>query len=301
VKEIVILSGKGGTGKTTLSSCFSYLNKNSVIVDCDVDAANLHLTFEPEIVEKIEFIGGKQASVITDRCIGCGKCLEVCKFDAVFFDGPANDFCDKTYTIDHLFCEGCKVCYEFCPAKAISFEDAVNGHIYISKSMYGPFVHAVLGPGEENSGKLVARLKKMSKEIAEKEGIEHIITDASPGIGCPVIASLSGADVLLAVTEPTLSGMHDLKRIIDLAKHFQLKIMVCINKWDINEEITNQIINYLKENSIENVGNISFSKKFVKANVDGKIVLEYNDADINREIESVFIKTMDFFNKKKEN
>jgi len=297
VKEIVILSGKGGTGKTTLSSCFSYLNKNSVIVDCDVDAANLHLTFDPEKIEEIEFVGGKQASVITDRCIGCGKCLEVCKFDAVSFDGSANDFFDKTYTINHLFCEGCKVCYEFCPAKAISFEDAVNGNIYISKSCYGPFVHAILGPGEENSGKLVARLKKMSQEIAEKEGIEYIITDASPGIGCPVIASLSGADVLLAVTEPTLSGLHDLERVIHLAKHFQLKIMVCINKWDINEEITNQIINYLNENSIENVGNISFNKKFVQANVDGKIVLEYNDADINREIELVFNKTMDFFKK----
>lgn len=297
MKEIVILSGKGGTGKTTLSSCFSYLNKNSVIVDCDVDAANLHLTFDPEKIEEIEFVGGKQASVITDRCIGCGKCLEVCKFDAVSFDGSANDFFDKTYTINHLFCEGCKVCYEFCPAKAISFEDAVNGNIYISKSCYGPFVHAILGPGEENSGKLVARLKKMSQEIAEKEGIEYIITDASPGIGCPVIASLSGADVLLAVTEPTLSGLHDLERVIHLAKHFQLKIMVCINKWDINEEITNQIINYLNENSIENVGNISFNKKFVQANVDGKIVLEYNDADINREIELVFNKTMDFFKK----
>ena len=297
MKEIVILSGKGGTGKTTLSSCFSYLNKKSVIVDCDVDAANLHLTFNPETIEQIEFVGGKQASVITDRCIGCGKCLEVCKFDAVSFDGPSNEFCDKTYTINPLFCEGCKVCYEFCPAKAISFEDAVNGDIYISKSAYGPFVHAVLGPGEENSGKLVARLKIMSKEIAEKEGIEHIITDASPGIGCPVIASLTGADVLLAVTEPTLSGLHDLERVIDLAKHFEMKIMVCINKWDINEEITNQIIKYLNENNIDNVGNISFNKKFVQANVDGKIVLEYNDADINREIESVFNKTMDFFKK----
>lgn len=291
MSELVILSGKGGTGKTTFSAGFAYLNKNSVIVDCDVDAANLHLMLNPKKISEREFVGGKEAAVITENCVACGKCLEVCKFGAPRFDGAGNKFVEKTYTIDRLFCEGCKVCYEFCPAGAISFEDAVNGNVYISESSFGPFVHAVLGPGEENSGKLVSELKKIARGLAEKDDL-HVITDASPGIGCPVIASLSGADVLLAVTEPTMSGLHDLQRVVNLAKHFQLKILVSINKWDINKDMSYKIISYLEENNIENVGNISFNRKFVQANIEGKIVLEYDDGQINSEFDTVFTRTM---------
>ncbi|MFB0525486.1 MAG: ATP-binding protein, partial [Phycisphaerae bacterium] len=234
VKEIVVISGKGGTGKTSIVASFAALAKDAVLADCDVDAADLHLLLEPDIRQTHNFIGGKLASVIAAKCIGCGRCEEVCNFGAAVFNGPANDVAERTYTIDPITCEGCSVCFHFCPVDAIEFNDAVNGQWFVSDTRFGPMVHARLRPGEENSGKLVSLIRKQSKKIANEQNKDLIIVDSSPGIGCPVIASITGADLVLAVTEPTVSGQHDLDRVVELTKHFQIPTLVCINKYDIN-------------------------------------------------------------------
>jgi MinD superfamily P-loop ATPase len=224
MKEIVVISGKGGTGKTSIVASFAALAQSAVLVDCDVDAADLYLVLQPNIGRTSDFSGGKKASIITDKCVGCGKCEEVCNFDAVTFNGPANDVCEKTCIIDPIACEGCGVCFQFCLNDAIEFEDTVNGQWFISDTRFGPMVHARLGIAEENSGKLVSLIHKEAKRIAEKRKKDLIIVDGSPGIGCPVIASITGADLVVIITEPTLSGKHDLYRIADLAAGFRIPI-----------------------------------------------------------------------------
>jgi len=283
LKEIVVISGKGGTGKTSIVASFAALANNAVFADCDVDAADLHLILQPNIKQTHDFSGGKRASVVTAKCIGCGRCEEVCNFDAALFNGPANDVVERTYTIDSIACEGCKVCVEFCPADAIEFKDAVNGQWFISETRFGPMVHAKLGIAEENSGKLVSLIRKEAKKIAELQSRELLIIDGSPGIGCPVIASITGADLVLAVTEPTLSGAHDLDRVIELTGHFAIPTAVCINKYDINPEVARTIEKKAGEKNLKVIGKIAYDQTVTKAQIAAKSVVEYSNNSLKEQ------------------
>lgn len=286
--EVVIISGKGGTGKTSITASFAALAKNAVFADCDVDAADLHLLLQPKIESTADFSGGKKASIITDKCIGCGKCREVCNFDAPKLDGPANDIIEKTYAINPVACEGCSVCVEFCPAKAIEFKEAVNGQWFISKTRFGPMVHARLGIAEENSGKLVTLVRKQAKRIAAEQNKEMIIVDGSPGIGCPVIASITGADLALIVTEPTMSALHDLDRIAELAGHFNIPAAVCINKYDINPQLADTIEKEAKTKKLNVAGKIPYDTRVTKAQLEAKTIVEYNRGPLKKHIESLW-------------
>jgi len=267
LRQITIISGKGGTGKTSFAGSFAALSKDAVFADCDVDASNLHLLLKPDIIETIEFKGLKLAKIASDECIQCGLCAEKCRFKAIDHRGG--------YRVNPLHCEGCGVCIRVCPVGAIAFEDRVCGHAYISETRFGPMVHAYLKPGMENSGKLVTLVRQTAQRIAEEKGKQLVLIDGPPGIGCPVIASLSGVDEAVVVVEPTLSGIHDLKRALMLLDHFKIKPLVCINKHDINPQNTGEIKGFCSENSIELVGAIPFDGAVTKAMVAGLPVVEY--------------------------
>ena len=288
MKELVVISGKGGTGKTSIVASFAGLAKNAVFADCDVDAADLHLVLEPKIKQKSNFSGGKQAVIIAEKCIGCGKCQEVCRFDAIHLNGEGNDVVEKTFTIDPISCEGCKVCVEFCPVDAIEFNDSINGQWFISDTRFGPMVHATLGIAEENSGKLVTLIRKEAKRIASEEEKNLIIVDGSPGIGCPVIASITGADLVLIITEPTLSGKHDLDRVADLTASFGIPTLLCINKSDLNQEITGQITEEAGTRGIKLAGKIRYDKAFTKAQIMKATVIEYTGGRVSEEIKTLW-------------
>ena len=298
LKELIVISGKGGTGKTSLVASFAALAGSAVLADCDVDAADLHLLLKPEIKHTHDFIGGKLACVVVEKCIGCGKCAQVCNFDAVTLNGPANNVIEKTYAIDPVSCEGCGVCVHFCPADAIEFKDAVNGQWFISHTRFGPMVHAKLGPAEENSGKLVSLIRKQAKQIAAEQDKDLIIADGSPGIGCPVIASITGADLVLVVTEPTISGQHDLDRVIELAEHFKIPTAVCINKYDINHEVTKQIEQKAKNKGLAVAGIIPYDITVTKAQIAGKSVVEFSDDGLSNQIKSLWKTISDMLTKK---
>lgn len=270
IREVVVISGKGGTGKTSIVASFAAMAENPVLVDCDVDAADLHLVLNPEVRESGDFSGGKTARVQDELCNGCGKCYELCRFEAVV----PQDGTPPGYRVDPLMCEGCGVCAYFCPEKAIAFEDAVNGHWYSSLTRFGPMIHAQLGIAEENSGKLVSFLRKKARETAEKEGRSLILVDGPPGIGCPVIASVGGADLLVIVTEPTVTGEHDLARVVDLAAHFGVPAMVCINKADLNHEVSDRIAGWARERGLQVAGRIRYDKAFTRAQVNRSTVAE---------------------------
>ncbi|GAF87126.1 unnamed protein product, partial [marine sediment metagenome] len=274
---IVVISGKGGTGKTTVVASFAALADNAVLADCDVDAADLHLILEPDIKQTRDFSGGKLASIITAKCTGCGKCEEVCNFNAALFNGPANDVVERTYTIDSIACEGCGVCVHFCPIDAIEFEDAINGQWFISDTRFGPMIHAKLGIAQENSGKLVSLIRKEAKRIATEQNRDLIIVDGSPGIGCPVIASITGANLVLAVTEPTISAQHDLDRVIELTEHFRIPTAVCINKYDINVKIAEAIERKTNERDLKVIGRIAYDTAVTKAQLAAKSIVEYSN------------------------
>lgn len=288
MKEIVVISGKGGTGKTSIVASFAALAKNAVLADCDVDAADLHLVLEPDIKQTHDFSGGKLASIITAKCTGCGRCEEVCNFNAALFNGPANDVAEKTYTIDSIACEGCGVCAHFCPVDAIEFKDAVNGQWFISDTRFGPMVHAKLGIAQENSGKLVSLIRKEAKRIAAEQNRDLIIVDGSPGIGCPVIASITGANLVLAVTEPTISAQHDLDRVIELTEHFKIPTAVCINKYDINVKIAEAIERKANEKNLKVVGNIAYDTAVTKAQLAAKSIVEYSSNGLKKQIVSLW-------------
>jgi MinD superfamily P-loop ATPase len=288
MKELVVISGKGGTGKTSVVAAFASLAKNAVFADCDVDAADLHLVLGTKIKKESDFSGGKQASIITEKCIGCGKCEKICRFDAIKCDGPANDIVEKTYTVDSVSCEGCKVCVEFCPADAIAFEPAVNGKWFISDTRFGPMVHARLGIAEENSGKLVTLIRKEAKRIAGEQKKDLLIIDGSPGIGCPVIASITGADLVLVVTEPTLSGKHDLERVAQLTANFTIKTLVCINKADINPEMSRIIADDARKHGLKVIGKISYDEAFTRAQIMKATLIEYTGGDIAEKIKALW-------------
>lgn len=275
VKELAVVSGKGGTGKTSVVASFATLASGKVLADCDVDAADLHLILNPEIIKREDFVGGKSASILTDMCIGCGKCAEVCRFGAVSFDGPANDVIAKTYIIDPVACEGCGLCAHFCPAGAVDFSPRVNGEWYVSDTRHGPMVHARLGIAEENSGKLVTIVRKRAREIAEDRKSGMVIIDGSPGIGCPVIASVAGVSMALVVTEPTLSGLHDLERITDLTLHFGIPTAACVNKSDINPGMTQAIKDRCAEKGIGVLGEIRYDTDVTRAQIEEKSAVEF--------------------------
>ncbi len=277
MEEILILSGKGGTGKTSIVGSLAALAKNKVLADCDVDAADLHLLLSPSVKQETEFWSGQVAVIDENGCTECGLCQDLCRFDAI-----------KDFKVDPVSCEGCGFCSHICPVEAITMEENMSGHWFISETAYGPLVHARLGIAQENSGKLVARVRQQARKIADEQGLDYTISDGPPGIGCPVISSLSGVNLALLVTEPTLSGIHDLERVVGVCRHFGVPAVVCINKYDINEENTRQIEDYCRGQDIEVASRIPFDNAVTEALVRGVPVVEYDDGRVSREIDKLW-------------
>jgi MinD superfamily P-loop ATPase len=248
------------------------------LADNDVDAADLHLLLKPQIREKHPFVGSTKATVDSDKCIGCGKCAEICHFDSFRFDGPANDLIGKTWRVDPFACEGCGLCPLVCPVDAINSEKTVTGNWYISETEFGPMVHARLGIAEENSGRLVAQVRSRAADLAAELNASGILGDGPPGTGCPVIASVTGADLVLIVTEPTVSGVHDMERVIDLSNHFGVPSMVIINKADLNSDQAQRIEKIAKEKNSRVIARIPFDRAVNSALMEGKTVVQYGDS-----------------------
>lgn len=264
MKEIVIVSGKGGTGKTMFSASLAALVQNKVMADCDVDAANLHLLLSPTLERHELFLSGYDYHRIESRCVRCGTCKRVCRYEAI----------NSNFDIDSLSCEGCAACYFACPKNAIETIEKVAGRCIYSDTNYGKFVHAELNPGEDNSGKLVARVKSEARRIAKENNADYLIIDGPPGIGCPVNAALTGSQVAVIVTEPTLSGIHDLNRIIKICQRFRMKIFVVINKANVDEDNNREIKKSCAELNISLAGEIPYSEAVIKTIVSGKTIIE---------------------------
>jgi len=266
IKELIVISGKGGTGKTSLLGAFASLASDKVLCDADVDAADLYLILEPEIKKRQDFQEGHRAVIDPDRCTECGLCRDLCRFHAISPD----------FKVDPIECEGCGVCVHFCPADAIDFPIKTCGELFISETRCGPMVHARLGIAEDNSGKLVTLTRKEARELAKKQGLGLILTDGPPGLACPVIASIAGATAVLIVTEPTLSGHHDMDRVVELANHFEIPASICVNKYDLNPDMTGVIEQYAKDRGLPIAGRIPFDSIFTKAMVQKQTVIEYD-------------------------
>jgi MinD superfamily P-loop ATPase len=267
MKELTIISGKGGTGKTTLTAAFAALAKNHILCDADVDAADLHLIMNPEIVEKRDFIGGGQAFIDLEKCVECGLCRQHCRFNAIGED----------YVVDPVLCEGCGVCAYLCPEKAVDFSNKKCGEYFVSNTRFCPMVHARLGIAEENSGKLVTCVRNRARDLAVERGLGLIVTDGPPGVGCPVIASVGGSDALLVVSEPTVSGLHDMDRVVQLAKHFKIPAALCVNKFDLNPVISEKLREYAEKIGAVFMGAIPFDPSFTHAMVRAETLFEYDD------------------------
>lgn len=272
MKEIVVISGKGGTGKTSITASLALLGGRDVVVaDCDVDAADMHLLLQPDYAQSEDFYSGLTAVIDQEKCSGCGKCAEVCRFDAI-------PVIDSRYIVNPLNCEGCSYCFHVCPEKAIVMKENNIGKWHISTTRIGnTLVHARLGIGAENSGKLVAKVKNEARRMAREKGGEIVIVDGSPGIGCPVVSSLSGADFVVLVTEPTLSALHDLKRAYELVKRFHLKAGCIINKSDLNNRVTGAIESYLQKESIIHISSLPYDETFTRAMTMGLTIVEYDN------------------------
>lgn len=277
MRELVVLSGKGGTGKTSIVGSLAALAEKKVMADCDVDAADLHLLLNPSVKQKEEFWSGQSAVIDSEKCTKCGLCVKLCRFDAI-----------HNFKVDPIACEGCGFCSHICPVDAITMKDNMAGYLFISDTKYGPLVHAKLGIAQENSGKLVAKVRQESKKVAAEIGAEYIICDGPPGIGCPVVSSLSGANMALLVIEPTLSGIHDMERVIGVCHHFNIPALVCINKYDINEENSQKIERYCKTQNVEVVAKIPFDNVVTEAMVKGIPVVEYSESAVSKEIKSLW-------------
>ncbi len=271
IRELVVLSGKGGTGKTSLTASFALLAKKAVLADCDVDAADLHLLLTPMVEQRHAFMSGHEAVIRQQDCTGCGICMDSCRFDAIRPDG-------SSYRIDPVACEGCGVCYRLCPAKAIDFPDRVCGEWMVSGTRCGPMVHAQLGVAAENSGKLVTTVREQAWAVAVDKRIPLIISDGPPGIGCPVIASLSGVSLAVVITEPTVSGLHDLQRLLALARHFSVPTAVCVNKWDINPQQTERIEAAAAATGAAILGRIRYDRSVTQAQLQQKAAVELDAA-----------------------
>jgi len=270
IQELVVISGKGGTGKTSVAASFAVLAERPVIADSDVDAADLHLVLAPRITARHEFRGG--------------ECLAHCRFGAVWMTGEGGE---TRFFIDPLSCEGCGVCVRRCPVPAIDFPERVCGEWMVSETRCGPMVHARLGVAAENSGKLVSIVRREARRIAEEDGRPLVIVDGPPGIGCPVIASVTGASSVLVVTEPTVSGEHDMERVLALARHFAIPASVCVNKWDINGEMTERIENKARRSGVRVAGRIRYDRAVTLAQIQERAVVE-TDADAARDIRYIW-------------
>ena len=326
MKELVVISGKGGTGKTSIVASLAVLSGQCVVADCDVDAADLHLVLSPTIQERHEFYSGHQAVIRLKDCTGCGTCLTHCRFGAISSSLPtvaggapygarydcANcDYCERScparansmiramseslgeasasgLTVDPIACEGCGVCVHVCPEQAIDFPDRLCGEWFVSETRCGPMVHAKLGIAQGNSGKLVSVVRQHARTVAEKRDLAFVLIDGSPGIGCPVIASVTGASLVLVVTEPTLSGAHDLMRVVQRTGHFGISVMVCVNKWDINPEMSERIETYCREQAIPLAGRIRYDRMFTQAQVQGHTIVEAGDNSVAEDVRNLW-------------
>ena len=288
MKELVVISGKGGTGKTSIVASFAALAKQSVLADCDVDAADLHLILAPVVKHSEEFYGGKVSTIDPDICTGCGICTESCRFDAIKKSEDSYNLSNTLYTVDPIACEGCGVCKFVCPENAVELVDRKSGDWFISETRFGPMVHAKLGIAAENSGKLVALVKTNANRIASERGLDIVIVDGSPGIGCPVISSITGADLVLIVTEPTMSGQHDLARVSDLTAHFNIPAVVCVNKWDINTNVFSDIREWCEKRGIEMVGKIEYDSSVTEAQIAGQSIIEFGNGKVTSEIKQMW-------------
>jgi len=266
MKELVVISGKGGTGKTSIVAAFASLAKAKALCDADVDAADLHLIMDPKVRERHDFESGHTAVINLDKCTQCGLCRDLCRWNSIRED----------FVVDPVACEGCGVCSYFCPEEAIDFPVSICGEWFISETRFGPMAHARLGIAEENSGKLVTLIRQQGRKLAEERNLDLLLTDGPPGIGCPVIASLGGATAVLIVAEPTVSGRHDMQRVAELSDFFKVPAMVCVNKFDINPDQGRAIEDFARGRRIGVMGRIPFDPVFTKAMVQGKTIFEYD-------------------------
>ncbi len=278
MKELVVISGKGGTGKTSVTAAFASLAGDMVLADCDVDAADLHLLLQPEIQNQGDFTGGKRARIDAQKCTACGRCRELCRFDAISLD----------FAVMALSCEGCGVCVWNCPENAISFTPQKNGDWYESNTRYGPMVHAKLGIAEENSGKLVSLVREKARNMAKERNKEMVLIDGPPGTGCAVIAAIGRTDYALIVTEPTKSAIHDMERVIKVCEFFKVPVMVCLNKHDLNDELAEKIKKFCDDKNIPVAGEIPFDRQFTSAQVSGKSIVEHARENITGPVKKMW-------------
>ena len=284
MKEITVISGKGGTGKTSITGCFAALAENAVVADCDVDAADLHMLLAPEVLETHDFISGNEAVIRESDCTGCGLCAEKCRFDAIKKTDSGK------FSVDPYGCEGCGVCVEVCPVKAVDFPPNNCGQWFFSLTRFGPMVHARLGIAQENSGKLVSTVRREAASRAADLNRDLVIVDGPPGIGCPVIASITGTSLVVIVTEPTMSGLHDMKRVMELANHFSIPAVVIVNKWDINPEVTSNIETLALNHGVAPVGRIPYDRAFTEAQITGRTLVEQSSGVPVKNIETIWEK-----------
>ncbi len=292
MKEIVFISGKGGTGKTSMVASIAVLAKHAVIVDCDVDAANLYLLMNPQLKRTIPYSGSQKATIDPHLCSQCGQCQDDCHFEAIV---------PNPYRVNPFLCEGCGMCVRYCPEKAITLHDHHSGEWYESVTSYGPFYHAQLGIAEETTGKLVSLLRREAKAKAETDQVDYMLTDGSPGIGCPVISSITQTDLVVIVTEPTLSGVHDLKRVIELAEHFSIPMLTIINKYDISQPNANAIEKILTHHSIPLIGRIPYAPVISQAQIQGIPFVEANDPVLTPLMQRIWQHIKNAVNNEKEN
>jgi MinD superfamily P-loop ATPase len=287
--EIAVISGKGGTGKSSISAAFATLNKKVVLADCDVDAANLHILFDPTHEEEEIYISGELAVIDYDKCTNCGLCISYCRFDALDY----ND--ENLVEVDDIYCDGCQLCFRVCPEEAIEMVKNDKSRMYSGTFRNGKMVYGKLAPGEENSGKLVSRVREKAKEIAQNHNLETIIIDGPPGIGCAVISSITGVDYVIVVTEPTISGLHDLKRTLEITEKFSVKTRVIINKNDLNFQVSKEIENYCSSRNIPVIASLPFHPQVVEAMINKKSIVEFApNSLIAKQLEEAFISISQF-------
>jgi MinD superfamily P-loop ATPase len=291
MREIVVISGKGGTGKTSVTASFAFLGgKDVVVADCDVDAADMHLLMKPDFAQSEDFYSGVVAKINPDKCTQCGLCAEKCRFDAI-------PVINNQHVVKKLDCEGCGYCAKICPVDAITMHEQNVGDWYISTTkVQNTMVHAKLGIGAENSGKLVAKVKNEAKAIAENQQKEFTVIDGSPGVGCPVVSSLSGADFTVIVTEPSVSGFHDLKRVYELVKKFKINAGCIINKYDINQEMTDKILAFLRDEKIEHIASLPYDENFTRAMTLGKTIVEFDEGALKEKMVNSWTKVKQLVN-----